>query len=181
MKVLGLDVSTFTGVAVVEGGGNILYTGEINYPKLRGMERCGAIAGRVLRIIEELNPDFVVIENYGFANANSLATLVEVGTVIRYFLYQENVPYLVVPPNSLKKFVTGKGNAAKDQMMMAVLKNWGHESKTNNIADAIGLAMFGLCCSGERFTAARALCCDEVLKGQPEVAEVIRLAVQKCT
>ena len=44
----------------------------------------------------------------------------------------------------LKKFVTGAGNTPKDKLMMFVLKRWQHESKTNNTADAYGLACMGL-------------------------------------
>ena len=174
MIVMGVDSSTVTGIAVVETGGAVLFSQEVTYPKLRGMERCGAIAGGVLAARDQWKPDLVVIENYGFANSHSLVTLVEVGTVIRYFLYQDGTPFLLVPPNSLKKFVTGKGNVAKDQMMMAVFKNWGHESKSNNIADAVGLGMFGLCCAGSgKFSLSAFKCCGEVLLGQPEVAGLI--------
>lgn len=173
MRVMGIDISTFTGVAVVDSGKKIVHTEEVNFKKSSGLDRCGLIAGRVMELKEEYNPDFAVIENYGFANANSLVTLVEIGTVVRYFLHQEEFPYLDVPPTSLKKFVTGKGNSKKEEIMMFVLKNWGHESKTNNIADAIGLAMFGLGCIGEKFPLASLSCCKEVLKGQPKVAGII--------
>lgn len=174
MKVLGLDLSTVSGVAVVESGKKVIHTEEVTFKKERGMTRCGLIAGRILEIHEQYLPDFAVIENYGFANSNSLVTLVEVGTVVRYFLHQSEIPFLLVPPNSLKKFVSGKGNSKKDEIMMHVLKNWGFESKTNNIADAVGLGMFGLGCAGEKFTLASMSCCNEVLKGQPELAKIIK-------
>ena len=44
----------------------------------------------------------------------------------------------------MKKFVTGKGNSPKDQVMMHVLKRWGHTSKSNNTADAFVCAAMGL-------------------------------------
>lgn len=50
---------------------------------------------------------------------------------------------LVVPPTSLKKFVTGKGNAAKNQMLMGVYKQWGREFTDDNVADAYALEQFG--------------------------------------
>lgn len=46
----------------------------------------------------------------------------------------------IVPPTSLKKFVTGAGNAAKDNMLLGVYKKWDREFKDNNLADAYGLA-----------------------------------------
>jgi hypothetical protein len=56
-------------------------------------------------------------------------------------LFPDPVCYpTVVAPSMLKKFVTGTGNAKKDQMMMATYKKWGFEAKTNDEADAYGLA-----------------------------------------
>ncbi len=48
----------------------------------------------------------------------------------------------VVPPTSLKKFVTGKGTASKDDMVKAVQSKWSKDVKNNNIADAYGLAEY---------------------------------------
>lgn len=51
---------------------------------------------------------------------------------------------LVVPPTSLKKFVTGKGNAKKNEMLLGVYKKWGQSFADDNQADAFALEMFGL-------------------------------------
>jgi Holliday junction resolvasome RuvABC endonuclease subunit len=48
----------------------------------------------------------------------------------------------VLPPTSLKKFVTGKGTASKDDMVKAVQEKWAPDIKNNNIADAYGLAEY---------------------------------------
>lgn len=48
----------------------------------------------------------------------------------------------IVPPTSLKKFVTGKGTASKDDMVKAVQTKWSPDVKNNNIADAYGLAEY---------------------------------------
>lgn len=48
----------------------------------------------------------------------------------------------VVPPTSLKKFVTGKGTASKDDMVSAVQSKWKADITNNNIADAYGLAEY---------------------------------------
>jgi Holliday junction resolvasome RuvABC endonuclease subunit len=39
-------------------------------------------------------------------------------------------------------FVTGNGGAQKDQMITAVEKQWGVETKSDNVADAVGLYHF---------------------------------------
>lgn len=48
----------------------------------------------------------------------------------------------IVPPTSLKKFVTGKGTASKDDMVSAVQSKWAKDITNNNIADAYGLAEY---------------------------------------
>ena len=59
-----------------------------------------------------------------------------------------NVPLLVVPPATLKKFVAGKGNAKKDTMRLETFKRWKYEHPSDNIVDAYGLAKVGLACAG---------------------------------
>lgn len=180
MRVMGLDTSTRTGVSVVDKDRNVLLGEQVTFPKLRGWERASAIAARIMELHAEYKPDLVVIENYGFANANSLVTLVEIGTIIRYFLWQESIPYIEVPPNSLKKFVTGKGSGKKEEVMMYVLKRWDYTSPTNDIADAVGLGMFGLGCLGLDFGAKSKEAVTEVMKTQGQVVESVVQAAIKC-
>jgi len=46
-----------------------------------------------------------------------------------------------VPPSTLKKFITGKGNATKADVMAAVTSRVGHPVTDDNAADAIALAL----------------------------------------
>ncbi len=64
--------------------------------------------------------------------------------LLRLFLYKREVFYKVVAPGSLKKFVTGKGNAKKDLMLLKVYKKWGVEFEVDDLADAYGLARMSL-------------------------------------
>ena len=57
---------------------------------------------------------------------------------------QKNIPYSGVPVGSIKKFVTGKGNASK-ALVMDAIKAKGHQPRDDNEADAIALL---LCVSG---------------------------------
>lgn len=166
MLVMGLDLSTCSGVAFVDENKKVVHAQEVQFKKAKGLDRCSQIAGAILGLKEEYEPSLTVIENYGFANAHSLVTLVEIGTIVRYFLYQLGAPFKVVPPNSLKKFVTGKGNAQKDQIMLSVYKQWGYEAATNNIADAVGLAMMGQAFNGVKFPAYAMEACKAILTEQ---------------
>ena len=66
---------------------------------------------------------------------------------------------LQVPPTSLKKFVTGRGNAKKQEMLLEVYKRWGVELRDDNAADAFGLAKIA---SGLAETKAQAEVIDKV-------------------
>ena len=151
MRVTGLDISTHTGIAnlVMERDGVIRmpYSGVI-HSKKSGFDRCADMAMSMMDIVNGFKPDLVVIEGYGYSNAHTLVTLVEIGTVLRYFLWQEGIKYRDVSPNTLKKFATGKGNSPKDVVIKEVYKHWGHDVTDNNIADAIVLGYLGLALKG---------------------------------
>lgn len=163
MVVLGLDPSTKTGVAVVDKHKNVVFTEEIEFKKLRGFERVSAIAARVWAIIEEYNPRAIIIEDMFVGHASSAIPLIQIGSVIRYFLWQEGIEYTDVPATVLKKFVVGKGNAKKEEVMMNVLKHWQYESPTNNIADAVGLAMIGLALNEGTFPKSQMAALDKLM------------------
>lgn len=148
MIVMGLDVSTKTGVAIVESGKKIVHTQMVEHKKLTGWDRAAAIAGDILEMKASYNPDLVVLENYGFSNAHTLVTLVEIGTVIRYFLWQEGQLCLDVPPTSLKKFL-GKGNLKKEMVRLETFKQHGFEDASNDVVDAYVLAIMGLAMVGD--------------------------------
>jgi crossover junction endodeoxyribonuclease RuvC len=74
-------------------------------------------------------------------------------------------PPLIVPPTSLKKFVTGRGNAKKNEMLLGVYKQWGVEFSDDNQADAFALEKFGLAYLGATL---------ELHKYQIEAIEAVR-------
>lgn len=66
-------------------------------------------------------------------------------TVLRFtrtMMFHETSQYpLQVSPNSLKKYVTGKGTGVqKNQMLLATYKSFGVEFTDDNAADSYGLA-----------------------------------------
>ena len=149
IKILGIDPSTKMGLVVLDfkRGSGIVETKlkkETTFPKLRGMERLAALGGDLLRIITEHQPTYIYIEGYSFASKHNREIAYALGTVLRYFMWQEDWDYTEIAPPTLKKFVTGKGNCAKDLVLKEVYKNWGFDTDNDNIADAYGLAMLGL-------------------------------------
>jgi len=56
---------------------------------------------------------------------------------------QHNTPYQGIPVGTIKKFITGKGNASKENVIEAV-KKYGHQPADDNEADALALLHYAL-------------------------------------
>lgn len=141
MKCMGIDPSTWTGIVKIEGDE---YVGKlVNFPQLKGYRRLHALGDELDRTLDIWQPDIVVIEHYAYGNANTLVTLVEIGSILRDRLYRKNINWWEVPPTVLKKWVTGKGNAKKEAVAVAVKEKWGYASPSDDIVDAFALAKLG--------------------------------------
>ena len=89
-------------------------------------------------------PDLVVIEGYSIGSHRStLLTLGEAGGVMRAALFRLGCDVMEVPPASLKRFATGRGNATKQQMIQAAIDQGVRGSCDDNEADAYHLARMG--------------------------------------
>lgn len=149
LTAIGLDMSaTASGIVILGETGTAtpetLFIEEIK-PKTTGIIRAREIVTRTMEIITITKPDVIVVEGYSLGkNVNATIPLVEIGGILRLMLHLDELPWYDPRASELKKFVTGKGNSAKDQVMMWVFKRWGFTSESNNIADAYGLAALGL-------------------------------------
>ena len=87
-----------------------------------------------------------MIEGYSLnlQNKSSIIPLVELGGILRFCMVLDGLTWYEVKASQVKQFATGSGNSKKSQVMMHVLKRWGHESKSDNTADAYVLAAIGL-------------------------------------
>lgn len=87
----------------------------------------------------------VAMEGYAYGSimANKLG---ELGGVVKLTLHEtdglgEGKSPMIVPPTSLKKYVTGRGTGVqKNQMLLQVYKKWNIEFPDDNAADSYGLA-----------------------------------------
>lgn len=88
--------------------------------------------------------DLVIIEQYAFSRANAHSHEIgELGGVIRLSLHVNQIRFVAVLPNVLKKFATGKGNAGKDDMVGAAARA-GCPVNDNNAVDAWWLYQMAL-------------------------------------
>jgi Holliday junction resolvasome RuvABC endonuclease subunit len=73
-----------------------------------------------------------------------MSSIIELSGIIKYDLTARERTYVDVPPTILKKFITGKGNAKKEDIKLALYKKYQKEFKNSDEADAYALTMFGL-------------------------------------
>lgn len=117
---MGLDLSlSSTGWSTGQEKGVIA-------PKTTGTQRLVDIAENLKELIRFYKVSAVVIEGYAFAARSGQAfSIGELGGVVRYLLCGMNVPFVVIPPTTRAKFATGRGNAAKSEVVSAVSARTG--------------------------------------------------------
>ena len=153
---LGLDLS------LVGSGLIILKNGKITKQKLikskpvpdgrpiDELKRIKNIVEEIETIIAEDLPNIAVIEGLAFMvrNATALVQLSALNYFTRSMLMDYHVPFVIVAPTSLKKFITGSGVAKKDVMLIETYKRYGVSILNDNECDAYGLAQVGLALLG---------------------------------
>jgi len=136
---LGIDQS-YSGFAITAYQNGNYYT-EVYKSDKRGIDRLRDIQAHVMNWLHQFdNVTDVAMEGYAFGSqmANMLG---ELGGMVKLTLLDFGIYPLIVPPTSLKKYVTGKGQGiSKSQMLLHVYKKWGAEFTDDNAADSFALA-----------------------------------------
>lgn len=105
--------------------------------KATGIDRLAWFSEAAYRAICGYKVSLVAIEGYAFSSRNSRAhALGELGGVLRLACARAAVPVLDVPPSTLKKFATGKGNASKELVLTEAVRRLGYEGSSTDEADA---------------------------------------------
>ena len=149
---LGLDLSLVgTGLVIVVNGK--LVAGKLIRSKPSGdlprneLIRIRDIVGDIADFLEKHRTQLNIacIENLAFMarNTTALVQLSALNYMTRALLFDHGIPFVMVAPTSLKKFITGKGNSDKNVMMMQIYKDYGHTFLDDNLADGFALAAVG--------------------------------------
>ena len=137
----GLDLSlTETGVAILSSQGELIHKEVIKGDKIKGADRLCMIRDRIVALLLQFEVKAIAIEGYSMGSRGRLFDIGELGGVIRVALRDRLYSWSVIPPTSLKAFITGTGNADKQMMIASVEKYFGLTIKNNNEADAYSLA-----------------------------------------
>jgi crossover junction endodeoxyribonuclease RuvC len=154
MKCIGLDMS-WTGTGIVCGSCHqditvrTVKTKPADFPN--DYARIRHIVDTTMQCVQGC--DLVAIEDYftphSGAQMGAAIKLVQLGTMIRFALYDSKISTIICAPSQIKKFATGKGNAPKSMMMMKVSEKWGFSAKDDNQADAYTLWRIAKAFSGD--------------------------------
>lgn len=138
MRFVGIDPSTKTGLVILDHNGEIIDTMEITSK----LPDPGRTADIIADTVEQLETDDVIaIEGFAFgAKGNAVGIQYGLGYGMRIEMYNNDLKYIEVGPGQLKKFASGNGNTKKDELAVHIYKQWGFESKSDNVRDAFVLA-----------------------------------------
>lgn len=154
MLVVGIDPSlTATGVALLQVECGLCTVRTVHSRPIRSAVPAElATIRRMNSIRDHVNslpgtpPAMAVIEAPAFSKNNGMA---HERAGLWWKLYELaaevwQVPVIVVKPNVRAKYATGKGNAGKDEVLLAVSRRYPDIAVTNNNeADAVVLAAMG--------------------------------------
>lgn len=140
MKIAAFDLSLTCSGWARYGSTTAREYGTLSPPRALGL---GLLRLQWLHdaVLDHARPcDLVVIEGYSYGSkGRAVINIGELGGVVRLALYEQQVPFVVVPPSSLKKLATGKGNSGKELVLVEAVKRLEYEGADNNEADALWL------------------------------------------
>lgn len=135
-KVVGLDLSITASGICASNGETYTVGGKSNL----GDERLVIIK---IAILDNLDADYYIIEDLPtHAHGSGITGMVH--GVVRSTLLENQKKYVLVPPASLKKYATGKGNANKVDMAISLYERFKIKLKDDNQVDAFWLRLMGL-------------------------------------
>ena len=139
MRYVGLDLSTKTGLVIIDELGNVLTEKEITSKFKKDPQRMIDLTEQVLAHLKK--DDIIAIEGFSYASrGKGVSFQFGYGYSVQIELYKRDFDFLIVSPSQVKKFATGRGNSSKDDMILPIYKRWGYEHESDNVRDAFILA-----------------------------------------
>lgn len=136
VSIAFFDLSlTGTGVALYKDGAISTKVWKV---KSKGMERLAELDDLMRTFLMEEYPAAVGVEGYSFGSKNSRAhSIGEWGGVAKMAIMERTrIQSFIASPGTVKKFLTGNGNAAKSEMPLHLFKRYGITIPQEDEADA---------------------------------------------
>ncbi len=153
-RILGIDPGLATlGFGVIdthpqeaESGVTVIDFGVISTPaKTPVGERLCTIYDDLHSLIDQFQPDQVVIEKFFFYRMGNTILVAQARGVVMLVLAQHQLPLTEFTPAQVKQALTGYGNADKAEVQEAVARelNLDKIPRPDDAADALALALAG--------------------------------------
>jgi len=147
MIFIGIDPSlTSTGLVVLDSKGEMIRKEIISSNKNFSIEmRIIEIRDKIKKILEEYYDYHINLSIEGISYGSKGKSSIDIPALnisLRIFFLDKEIDFFVVEPSVLKKYITGKGNAKKELMLLKIYKKFGIEFESNDLADAYSLALF---------------------------------------
>ena len=145
MNILALDLGTDCGFAIYKDDGKFISgTKKLRTYKEKFGARFHEFRKWLLDIISKHGIDSVYFERvYGHKGIEAGHCYGGFMYTLASVCYQQNIPCVSFSVQAIKKFMTGKGNANKDEIITAV-KHKGFNPETDDEADAIAIMLLAL-------------------------------------
>ena len=145
MNILALDLGTDCGFAIYKDDGKFISgTKKLRTYKEKFGARFHEFRKWLLNILEKHSIESVYFERvYGHKGVEAGHCFGGFMYTLASVCYQQNIPCISFSVQAIKKFMTGKGNANKDEMITAV-KQKGFKPETDDEADAIAIMLLAL-------------------------------------
>lgn len=137
-----------SGIVVLDSDFEIQSQNLIRVPeKVKGAQRLVDIERGLDFILNEFKTEEkeVFVEGYAYGAKYQRESLAELGGVIRRYLHLAKINFWIIPPTSLKMFVTGTGRASKNYMKKRTKEKWQETFKSDDVCDAYGMSRLGMC------------------------------------
>jgi crossover junction endodeoxyribonuclease RuvC len=155
MRVLGIDPGLATvGIGIIDSDNSGEYElvdwFTIETPKgLSLPSRLLEIQSDLLEVIKKYKPDLAAVEKLYFeVNRKTAIDVAQARGVIIVNLEASGIPIIEPTPLELKSTITGDGHADKKQMQDMIEITLGEKCTSDDAADALGLAIYGVISHG---------------------------------
>lgn len=163
--IVGIDLSLrATGIAVWKPGVDSVSLFLLE-AKSTDLDRIDGIVRQIKELLQD-ETALVLLEGLAFMSNNGKASeRAGLWWIIVYWLWRRKQPYVSVAPTRAKKYLTGRGNAKKDEILKEVFRRYRADLTDDNLADALNLCHIGMAVDGHEET---------TTKHQSEVVSILR-------
>lgn len=149
IKILCLDQATkISGYSIFEDKNLITYgILEVDQKEKNYVERIKQMNGKIIQLINDNNPDFVVFEDVQFQrNYQTYQFLSQLQGVIMANLFDLNLGFQIIEPSGWKSFCGIKGKKREEQKKntQEFVKNKYGIDVSEDEADAIGIGIWAI-------------------------------------